>query len=395
MKRPIHSSRSTLAAGVWLGAMALAFSAEAFTPSGNQTADAFLELLEAEGRTVESYSSVEESGDTVSILDIQLKDEADADMSASIGKIDLTGAAQLAGGRTKVDALALSDLTMKASDGSLHVASFSSTDMVLPSAAEMAGSDDVPPIAPSYGEVEILDATVTDDEDNQATVERIFIAIDAMDGDLPTASRFNIKGLVLDAETIDDDASETMADLGYEKITVDIEGAGKWDPDAATVIVENLKLTGEDAGTFQIDLKLGGVTRDLVNKLNETQGEPEDALGLIQGVTVETISLKLDNDSIVERVLDKQANEAGMERSEMVAQLEGGLPMMLSMLQNPEFQNKVSAALGSFLQSPETLKVTASPSAPVPVAQLMGTVMMAPHTLPQVLGIDIAANEDN
>ncbi|MEP2435261.1 MAG: hypothetical protein ABJH93_00005, partial [Roseibium sp.] len=76
-------------------------------------------------------------------------------------------------------------------------------------------------------------------------------------------------------------------------------------------------------------------------------------------------------------------------------QLEGGLPMMLSMHQNPEFQTKVSAALGSFLKRPESLKVTASPSAPVPVAQLMGTVMMAPHTLPQVLGIDIAANADN
>ncbi len=45
------------------------------------------------------------------------------------------------------------------------------------------------------------------------------------------------------------------------------------------------------------------------------------------------------------------------------------------------------------LSNPKSLEMAAKPAAPVPFAQLVGTVMMAPQTLPNVLAVEVAANE--
>ncbi|MEJ8475266.1 hypothetical protein [Roseibium algae] len=392
MKTHFRRSASALAIGLFIANAAGSLPARAFEPSGNDVADAFLNLLEAQEGTVESYSAVNTSGDTVTIEGIKLTDEGADNLRVTIARTDLTNAETVSGGLMKVGEMALSGLNMTADDGSLSIASFSSTDLVLPTAAELTGSDDVPPMAPSYGELEILGTVIQDEDGNQATASRIFIAIDEMDGDLPTASRFAIDGLLIDPESLDNDGKKTLSDLGYEQINISIAGSGKWVPEAATVNVDDLEITADDAGTVKMSFMLGGVTRDVVNELNKTQGEPEDALGLIQGITVNSISLAVDNDSLIERILDMQAKEIGTDRAGMVAQLQGGLPMMLSLLQNPEFQTKVATALGSFLKNPVSLNLVATPAAPVPVAQIMGTAMMAPQTLPQVLGLDITAN---
>jgi hypothetical protein len=395
MKRPLHRSPTTFAVSLLAGGLFLCQPASAYDPTGNEIADAFLSLLESEQGTVESYGAVTESGGTVSIESLKLADENDKNLGVTIAQTDLSGGELLSTGRLKLSKLAMTGLNMDADDGSLSIAAFSSTDLVLPSPSEMSKSDDKAPVSPSYADLEILGTTVQDENGNQATAARIFVAIDEMDGDIPTASHFAVEGLVIDAESLDDDGKKALTDLGYDKLTLVVTGSGKWDPEAATLVLDNLTISGQDAATLQLSLSLGGLTREVVNKLNKTQDEPEKALGLIQGITVQSLSLKVDNDSLVERILDRQAKEAGTDRAGLVAQLEGGLPLMLSLLQNPDFQAKVATALGSFLKEPGTLEIIATPGAPVPVAQIMGAAMMAPQTLPQVLGVGISANGSN
>lgn len=378
-----------------LGTSLASTPVSAFEPTGNEIADAFLTLLEAEDGTVKSYGGVSASGSTVTISDIRLADENGDDLTIDIASSVLNDGTLHESGRLKLGDMSLTDLSLKADDGALSIGSFAATNLVLPAPSELNSTSENSIVGPSYSTLELQNTVMSDEDGNQVEIARFFTAIDAMDGDLPTESRFAIDGLTIDGANLDADGKKALSDLGYDKITIDAEGQGSWKPEEQTVVVRDFKISGKDAGTITLNFSLGGVSRDLIMKLNETDGEPEQALGLIQGVTVNDLILKLDNSSLVERLLDLQAKEAGTDRATLVSQLSSGLPMMVTVLQNQALQDKVSNALTSFLQSPVSLEVKAMPANPVPVAQIMGAAMMAPQSLPEVLGLDIFANGAN
>ncbi|WP_346912462.1 hypothetical protein [uncultured Roseibium sp.] len=369
--------------------------AAAFTPTGNEVADAFMAVLETDDGIVDSYGSVSEGGETVIIKDLHLKRKDDDTKSATIATTTLRDGMVQSNGRLKLGSLSLSDLSAKADDGGLDIGSFNATNVVLPTPEELNANDGDTVVGPSYDTLEVLDAAVSDGDGNKFEIGRLFTAIDEMDGDLPTAFRFAIDDLKIEASNLDGEAQKTLSDLGYEKLTLSAEGQGRWDPEKETLEVKNLKLSGAEAGSFALNLSLGGVSRDVITKLSATEGDPESAMGLVQGISIQNISIRLDNSSLVERVLDMQAREAGMDRATLVQQLSAGLPMMVSILQNPSFQEKVVTAATTFLNDPVSLEVTVAPANPVPFAQIMGQAMMAPQTLPEVLAVDVIANSAN
>ena len=48
---------------------------------------------------------------------------------------------------------------------------------------------------------------------------------------------------------------------------------------------------------------------------------------------------------------------------------------------------------GTYLDAPKSLTITAKPAQPLPMSQIMGAAMMAPQSLPTVLGAEVAAND--
>ena len=69
------------------------------------------------------------------------------------------------------------------------------------------------------------------------------------------------------------------------------------------------------------------------------------------------------------------------------------LPSMLTYIQNPAFQTKVQDAVSAYLTNPENLSIVVAPQTPVPATQVIGAAMGAPQTLPEVLKLDITANQ--
>ncbi len=107
---------------------------------------------------------------------------------------------------------------------------------------------------------------------------------------------------------------------------------------------------------------------------------------------LENLTIRFDNTGVVERALDMQAKMMGASREDIVAQLNGALPFMLNAINNPAFQEKVATAGQAFLADPKSLTITVSPAQPVPFQEIMGNAMSAPQTLPDMLGIDVTAN---
>ncbi|MEP4766679.1 MAG: hypothetical protein ABJY83_02155 [Roseibium sp.] len=363
----------------------------AFDPTGNPVADAFLTLLDSEEGTVESYGTVDGSGGTVSISDIVIKNDGDDDGKVTIATTVLTNGKVQENGRLKLESLDLENLALEADDGGMTLKSMKVTELLLPAANEK--NEDASAVSPGYKTLEIIKVAISDEDGQVADIEKIVSSIDGMEDDLPTSGHFAITGATVNVTEIEAEEAKSLSALGYETLTVNIAGSGNWDPEAATLVVPDLKIDGQDVASLSLSLALGGLTRDVVNKLDASQDNPEEAMSLLQGIMVSNIKIRLDDASVTGRILDQEAKNAGVDTPQYIAGLTGSLPLMLGMLQNKELETKVIEAVTQYLNEPGSLEITATPSAPVPMAQIMGTAMIAPQMIPQILSLGITANQ--
>jgi len=379
-----------LAAAVSLIALQ-ASPALAFDPTGNEIADTFLSLLDAEDGTVESYGSVDGSGGNVTISDIVITKDGDEAGKVTIATTTLTDGEIQSDGRLKLSNLGLQNLELTADDGGMSLANLTVTGVLLPSAEELKA--ETPPVGPGYKTFEASSIEIRNEEGKVADIARVTSSIDAMDGDMPTAGQFSVTGATIDVKQIQSEETKSLTDLGYETLTVDLAGSGKWDPETATLVVPELKIDAKQAASLTVSLSLGGVTREVVTQLNDTSRKPEEAMAIVQNVTIDSAKIRLDDDSLTGRILDQEAQKSGVETPQYVAGLTGTLPMMLGMLQNKQLETQVTEAVTQFLNAPGSLELVAAPGAPVPLSQIMGTAMFAPQMIPQILSVGIAANQ--
>ncbi|MET1415152.1 hypothetical protein ABVF61_22965 [Roseibium sp. HPY-6] len=362
----------------------------AFDPTGNEIADAFLTVLDGQEGTVESYGAVNESGNAVTIENLVITDENDQNAKVTIATTVLNGGAILDGGRLKLDALSLQSLQLASDDGGMSLESLDATELVLPSAEEAASGGAG---SPGYKTVDIKNVQIQDEDGKVADIAAISSSIDSMDGDLPTSGTFSLTGAIIDVNQLEAEETKSLRELGYETLSLDVSASGKWDPEAATIDIPELKIDAKDAASLSISLALGGVTREVIEQLEEKSNKPEEAMGLLQNVTLVNAKIRLDDASLTGRILDQEAQKAGVEVPVYVAGLTGSLPLMLGMLQNKELEGQVAQAVTEYLNTPGSLEVVAAPGAPVPFSQVMGTAMLAPQMIPQILSVGITANQ--
>ena len=321
----------------------------------------------------------------------QYGDEPFYEPPQPIAKTMLGGGEVLDNGRLKLESLGLETLELKADDGGMTVATLNATQLVLPSPAEAAAKTS--PSGPGYRTVEINTIQISDEDGKVADIQSISSTIDSMDGDLPTSGSFALSGAVVDVKELEVEEAKTLSELGYDTLSLDVTASGKWDVDAATVNIPELRIDAQDAASLTLSLSLGGVTREIVEQLEETSGKPEEAMGLLQNVSVVDAKIRLDDASLTGRILEQEAKKAGVDVPTYVGGLTGTLPLMLGMLQNKELEGQVAKAVTDYLNAPGSLEITAAPGAPVPFSQVMGTAMLAPQMIPQILSIGITANQ--
>jgi hypothetical protein len=83
-----------------------------------------------------------------------------------------------------------------------------------------------------------------------------------------------------------------------------------------------------------------------------------------------------------------------MSAKDIANQAKAILPFALAQLNNPELTAQVSAAVGKYLDDPQSLEISAEPAASVPFALIMAGAMTNPLDLPKTLGVKVTANED-
>lgn len=238
-----------------------------------------------------------------------------------------------------------------------------------------------------------LEATNIEVGDDKMTIPISYVLVTAGDyaDNMPHKGSLEVKGLVVPIKADDPQMAEVAA-LGYKELAFDASFKGSWDPKSGRAALEGLTVSAKDAATLQIAFAIGGLTPDVVKQLAAAKGDSNQTLGLIQGLTLESASIKVENSSLFERATDAAAKKQGTTKEALIQQGTAMVPVLLSQIQNAAFEKKISDAVTAFVASPKSLTVTVAPPQPVPVPQIIGVAGAAPQTLPDVLNADVKAN---
>lgn len=173
--------------------------------------------------------------------------------------------------------------------------------------------------------------------------------------------------------------------IGYDEFVFDISWDGSRDPATDVVTVRDFTMGLQDGGSLSIAGAIGKVPPP-------GSFDDADASARAAAMEIHNISIRYDDSSLANRVLDLLAQQQGIPRADYVQQISGALPFLLASLNNPEFQNEVSTAVGAFLQDPRSLTIDIAPEAPVTGGEIFGIATTAPQTLPDRLNATVTAN---
>lgn len=305
------------------------------------------------------------------------------------GEVAYTNAKPSADGGFTADLIAATDVEFDSDDADITAGSLTLTNYVGTAPDKLRAKNAA---GERFDRVEAHDVEVTDENDKTVPIASIVVTAGDYAGDYPHRIGFEMKGMTVPVDP-GDESMKDIAELGYESLALDAAFTGTWDDKAGRITVDQLSIAGADVGGLKLAFSLGGVTPEVVDGFRKAEGDQGKQMELLQGLTVEKLSLRYEDASLAKRLIDAQAKKQDLPPEALVQQLDALVPMMVSTIGNKDFEKKIAAAASAFLKAPKSLTVSAAPAKPTPVAEIMGAAMMAPQSLPTVLGADVKAND--
>lgn len=296
------------------------------------------------------------------------------------------------GGRIKAGVFNADGLSFVDDESKLTVGSLAASDIEIPSADSVKSGDDLNKAQALYKQVTISDVLATDKDGFAVPVKTITASTDDIVDGIPHSGAFTASGIVIDVNQVaDQDFKKELLALGYNTLNLSVSAKGAWHPDKSSATIDQFEIDADGIGSLTLTSEIGGLSKDAVAALSDpAQSDKSDAV--IQGLTLENMTITFKNQTLVQRLLEVQAKDAGVSPDAYASQLAAAMPMLLMPLKNPEFQNTTAAAISTFLKDPKTLTVTASPEQGLSVMEIFGAAMFGPEHLPQMLKASVAAN---
>ncbi|MCO6050796.1 hypothetical protein NGM99_13505 [Mesorhizobium sp. RP14(2022)] len=204
----------------------------------------------------------------------------------------------------------------------------------------------------------------------------------------------------------DPKTKQVVEALGYQNIDGFLEMAGSWQVGSGALKISQYDLTVNDVGKLGFTFDIDGYTPAFIKSVQDLQqkmaaqpaGSDNSAqglamLGLMQQLKYGGMSIRFDDDSLTEKVIDYIAKQQGVQPSDITNQAKAIVPFGLAQLQMPDLAKQASDAVNAYLDDPKSLEIVSRPSAPVPVAQLAGSAAGNPLDVLKQLGLSVSANQ--
>jgi hypothetical protein len=359
-----------------------AVSAEA-APAPEAVGAALAAAVSAEGTGILTFGSATASGDGVTLSDVKIV-SPHGDETVSIPRIVLGGVADRQPGGYTAATLAFDKGSAVARGRTLTWATGAMSDVVIPTPAEMKTATVLRP----FKAMTIASIAITGkDFATPATIASVDTAFGEVVGDAPSSVRVHVANIQIPADAITNSlAGAVVSMLDYKSFQADLTVDTTYDAAAHTGELKALTLDIANVGKLTIGVKASGVSPDAI-------AAKAGAPATHTGVKLDSVSLRLDNAGVVERLLDMQAKMLGGSRDDVRQMvLTGALPFALSFVDNTTFRDKFTAATDAFLKDPRSFTITLTPAQPMAVGEVMHTALHKPGTLPDVLNANVQAN---
>ncbi len=201
------------------------------------------------------------------------------------------------------------------------------------------------------------------------------------------------------------EASKWLTDIGYDKLSGSLNVHASWDIESGKYIGDRNEITIDNGGKLAITTNVEGLTEDFVKNIGvlkqlERSNNPDDTtaemlsvFGIIQQLKFGDVSIRYDDNSLTNRILNYYAKKNGVTREDFIKQTKAMLPLLGSQIDDPDFVKATSEQIGNFLDNPKSLTVSATPdkSVPLPVLYATGSISMA--KLIDLIKLKVEANK--
>jgi len=360
-------------------------------------------------------ASATAAGDTVTLSGVRMEAIGGTDMSADLGTLTFTGVTGDGNGGYRAAEVTEADTSFDVMGYTVTLRNLKASDLYLPAtlgpidALQQLGSMSVGPIEVTHNGntlitiASISSRTVFTPSQGAPDLEALDIGID-------------LTGFSLDATAIEDkEAAAGVALLG-SPLTGSAREHVTWTLGDGRIAGDELSITLDNLGKLAMTIDMSGYTPAYLASMQQMQAQlaqiqgatpnPEQAsaqqmamaMSALQSLTFNSMSLRFDDASLTNKLLDVFAIQAGQTRAQYIAGLLSGLPEMMEALDGTGLGPQVTAAVTTFLNDPRSIEVAVAPSAPLPFAMLLAGPMMAsgggdPTALLGMFGLSITANQ--
>ncbi|MCB1486437.1 MAG: hypothetical protein KDJ88_03150 [Bauldia sp.] len=369
-----------------LGGAALWFAlgaTQVFAADANAIADALVAAMQASDKTTAKYEGATAIGDDVTITGFTATNPNGGVIT--IPTITLANAQPRSPGGFTASAMTFDNGKVVDNDTNVGWQMGSLKDATVPSPDEIKAKAHIRP----FSEVTLTGLSITSsDMPAPLAIGSVGVAIDIDDQGNPRDFDLKVASIAIPPEVFAQDPQQKaiLDELGYTSgFTVNLNVAGAYESNGDILTLREFTLDAADVGKLAVAGKFNGISLGDIMQGKDPGNAGKDG-------ALESLSIRFDNAGVVERVLDMQAKMMGVQRQDVVTQFAGALPFMLNFIGNPAFQDKVAKAGAAFLNDPKSIAITVSPAQPMKFVEIMGTANQAPQTLPDVLAVEVTAN---
>jgi hypothetical protein len=398
--------------------LATAASASLMQPASALEAQAFVDRVEEVYRHLGyefEFGPATLDGDTITVegATANLVETPDAEGVSTDTTFTFSGVTEREDGSYLVDSLTVPDLDTPIEaepPGNVTIADIVVEDIYLP-AGEPTSSD----MLQLIGSISTGPMAITREGDPVITYDSLeavstFAPEQGADDLADVTSELAITGVWADLVTLNDvlsgHAEPMLEETGLSEISGDITQSLAWSLEDGHMVMDEFLFDFADQGALNIMFDITGVTPELLDQVNalgeasatdgemteeEQQAQMMQGMALLQDVEVISASIRYDDESLVDNLIDFYADKAGVDRATYVETLQAQAANMLAGAGVTPLTNLLNPVVEDFLEDPQSIVISVSPPNPTSLLVLMAAAAN-PEGLITALNLLVDAN---
>lgn len=391
----IRPAARVLAAGT---ALSLVFGSAAMAADANAVAERIKALYAKQGGEL-SFANVQASGSDIVLQGTKIKLPTIGEKETAIGDVTLQNVQDAPDGGYSIEQVTVPDLALAGEtdkNDKAEMKGLALQNVHIPSEKAKGPLDSVV----MYDKLKIDEILFGTPGKDGATVKGFDLSLDTTNKAEKIGYVWTIANI--DA-TFEKGGKNPLAPLDMNTFNGSLTSKGSWSPTSGDTSLDQLELEAKELGKINITGSLGGYDLAFLEAVQKTQENMSKAdadkdaaglaiLGLAEQLNLKNLSIRFDNDTLTQKVLDYYAKQQGADGKQLGEQMKMMVPLMATQLKNPEFAQQLKVAADKYFTDPKSLTISASPDQPVTFASIVATASLDPTKIIQLLKISVDAN---